>query len=86
MESMVLEPESIKDLVEITGSCHQKLRWSRSLTEFLSQTSNGQGNKVFISHNQQKLKETAHLTHSEYYRVRYTGGREYITTAEGETH
>ena len=55
MESMVLEPESIKDLVEITGSCHQKLRWSRSLTEFLSQTSNGQGNNVFINHNQQKL-------------------------------
>ena len=43
-------------------------------------------NIVYIYHNQQRLDETKHYTHSEYYVMQSTGGRELITRAErGDT-
>jgi len=51
-----------------------------------SNVDTGQYNDVYIYHNQQKIQETWHLTHSEYYKVISTGGRELITRAEqGDT-
>ena len=43
-------------------------------------------NYVYIYHNQQKIEETLHDTHSGYYGVSSTGGRELVTRAErGDT-
>ena len=51
-----------------------------------SAVDSGQYNYVFIYHNQQKMQETEHDTHSQYYWVHSTGGRELITRAErGDT-
>ena len=36
-------------------------------------------NNVYIYHNQQKIEETLHDTHSGYYGVSSTGGRELVT-------
>ena len=45
-----------------------------------------QQNQVYLYHNQQRIEETLHYTHSEYYKVLSTGGRELITRAEqGDT-
>ena len=44
------------------------------------------GNRVYIFHNHQQMRETEHYTDSKYYEVWSTGGRELITRVEqGDT-
>ena len=46
----------------------------------------GEGNFVYIYHNQQQIEETQHESYSEYDLVQSTGGRELVTRAEwGDT-
>ena len=46
----------------------------------------GEGNFVYIYHNQQQIEETQHESYSEYDLVQSTGGRELIMRAEqGDT-
>ena len=61
-------------------------RVSFSLVSTLDSGQFGHYNYVYIYHNQQKIEETRHSTHSKDALVFSTGGRELITRAEqGDT-